>query len=383
MNTEQRDPIFESLDQLAGIADTDVAGDRMPDIQRRVRVSRQRKGAGVLAAAAVLAVAGVAVWQGLPNESSAPPVTPPPATTPWQKITIDAEAQDTNHLQISYTINGESTAYSDAETGEPIDVAGPAYTELIVDGDSVTGSDGSAMDCKPGGALTPYTLEFPGDGPAVVDVFGAGEHTVVVKAPYCADGEIVMDIQRVVVTTVATGSTIGDQLRTDLDGDGANEIVRIRVPNDINSDQELQVTWGTGETTSAPLPNTMEYGILDPSDLDGDGDLELVVNGGGGETSLYWVFQATTGTVEQVKSVDASGKELALTSTGEDTTASQISYGPDGIRSYQLVDPNAATPPAPAEVRAWTLSGDTLTQSADSTTECVLAYNPTPELGPC
>lgn len=71
MNTH--DPIFESLDRLAGIADADHVGDRMPDIKRRVRVARRRKGTGLAVAAALIAVAGVGVSQGLPSTRTAPP----------------------------------------------------------------------------------------------------------------------------------------------------------------------------------------------------------------------------------------------------------------------------------------------------------------------
>ncbi len=75
MSTREHDPLFEALDRLAGIADGDPVGDRMPDITRRVRTARRRKGAGLVAAATVLAVGGVGVWQALPDRD----VPPPPA----------------------------------------------------------------------------------------------------------------------------------------------------------------------------------------------------------------------------------------------------------------------------------------------------------------
>jgi hypothetical protein len=380
MNTQERDPIFASLDRLAGLADTDVVADRMPAIQRRVRVARQRKAAGLAAAAVVLAVGGAAVWQGLPSErSEPPPVTDP---TPWQDIAINAEPRGADHVRISYTVTGESSTYSDSQTGEPIDYAGPRNTDVLVDGKVVSGSDGGDISCEPGGVMTPYTMEFGVDKPLVVPVHGVGEHTIEVKAPYCADGTVVENSQRVVVTTVATGFTLGDQLTTDLDGDGIDEVIRIRVPNDVDGDQELQVVWGTSAVSATSLANSMEHSIFDPVDLDGDGDRELIIHGGGGETSLYSVFLADTDNLEQVRTVDSSGKELLLSSPGEDLFAWHVSAGPDGIISYKLIDPESAAPPAPVRVREWTLSGNTLTQAAGSVSECVLVYTPL-ELGPC
>jgi hypothetical protein len=282
MNSEERDPIFASLDRLAGLADTDVRGDRMADIHRRVRVTRQRKGLGVVVAAALLSVVGVSAWQQLPSERSTPPITTP--TTPTTPTTVTTAAP-----------------------------------------------------------------------------------TVTTPAP--------------TVTTPA-GFSIADQLKTDLDGDGTDDVVRIRVPDDVAGNQELQVAWGTGETASTELPNTMERTNLDPVDLDGDGDRELILLGGGGETAIYTVFLADTNSVEQVKTVDASGDELVLSSPAEDLTAWHVSSGTDGIVSYQLINPTSGATPAPVRVRAWTLSGNTLTQSADSISECLLVYSPL-KLGPC
>lgn len=381
MNTQQRDPLFESLDRLAGIADTDLVGDRMPDIQRRVRVARQRKGAGLVAAAAVLAVGGVGVWDALPTERTAPPVTNP-GTTPWQQITVNAEPEGTDHVRISFTVTGESTAYADMGTGDPVNYAGPRSTDVLVDGKVVDGSDRGAISCQPGGELTPYTMKYHVNEPLVVPVLSPGQHTIVVKAPYCADGDLVESTETVVVTTEAGGFTTADQLKADIDGDGTDEVVELLYPKDLNvDDQLLRVTWSRDETTTATLPQNWEGHLVDPVDLDSDGDLELIVSAGGGDMAEGWVFLADRDALEQVKTVDEAGNELSLHSD-TDPTAWQAYFGADAIYSYRLTDPAATQFPAPVEVRKWTLAGNTLVQSEKSVTQCI-SFQPTTTLGPC
>lgn len=380
MNTQQRDPIFESLDRLAGIADADLVGDRMPNIKRRVRTTRRRRGIAV--AAAVLAVGGVGLWQGLPSEQSTAPITNPRGT-PSQRITVDAQPQGHDHVRISFTVTGKSTAYADLESGEPVDYAGPRSTEVLVDGKVVDGSDGGAISCRPGGALTSYSLTFHVAKPLVVPVSSAGPHTVVVKAPYCADGVLTQSVESALVTTTeASGFMTFDQRTADLDGDGTNEVVKVLVPKDAQGPaQLLRVTWGTGETTTARLPNAMETTVSDPVDLDGDGDLELIVQGGGGDVSIGTVFLADTRGLEQVRTVDAAGHDVSLTSS-TDPADPQTYFGTDGILSYRLDDPAATHFPAPVEVRAWSLTGSTLTESDQSVSQCV-TFQRAFSLGPC
>ena len=382
-----RDPISESLDRLADLADTEPAGDRMPDIQRRVRATRRRRGATVVAAAAVLAVGGVGIWQGFPGETTAPAGHRRPrcrrssGDRAWRP-----GCQGTNEVRISFTVTGESTAYADPGTGEATDYAGPRYTEVWVDGKLVIGSDGGDLACEPGGALTSYTIDFHRDEPLVVPM-SPGGHKVVIKAPYCADGELVEDTEKVVVTLPASaepdGFTVGDQLTADLDDDGADDDMSVLVPKDVTvRDQLISVAWGTGETTNASLPNTMTWDLGDPVDLDGDGDLELIAQGGGGDVAVGSVFQAEAqGGLAPVTSVDAAGKELGLVSDS-DPSAWHIWFAPDGIYSYRLTDPATTDFPAPVEVRGWTLDGTTLTQDESSVTRCV-TFQPTLSIGPC
>ncbi|CUR55367.1 hypothetical protein NOCA2270002 [metagenome] len=375
MNTHQRDPLFESLDRLAGLADSDLVGDRMPDIRHRVRVARQRRVALVATAAAVLAVVGVGVWRALPAERTAPPVVN--QEKPSQTITIDAEAVG-SEIRVSFTVTGQSTAYTDPETGEPLDYAGPESTEVIVDGASGSGEGSAPLSCEPGGRFTAYSIDYHVDDPLVVPVTPAAEHTVVVRAPYCDDGKLVENSQRLTVTSSATMTT-ADQQRVDLDGDGTREVLRIRTPQDPAAESQLlEVTWGNGESRSADLTNTMEIGFVDPIDLDGDGDLEVILLGGGGELGVHWVFQAGPGRLQEVATVDADGINLPLTTTAE----WGVDVSPDGVRSYRLQDPAATEFPAPVDVRDWTLEGDTITQSRTMYTACV-TFQPVLELGPC
>lgn len=380
MTTRRNDPILDSLDRLASLADADVVGDRMPDIERRVRVARRRKGAGLaLVAAAVVTAGGLGVWQGLPSVRTAPPVTGPGAE-PWQEITIDARPDGPGLVRISFTVTGEASAYTDTGTGEPSAYAGPKLTDLSVDGRSVATSQEPDVVCRPGGEPTPYTRSFHVDDPLVVPVTLEGDHTVTVTATYCADGELVDDSTTVTLTNVGSGFLM-DRARADLDADKKPELLQILQPDDIVDDLQVRVEWGTGETTTATLPNTMETSLLDPIDLDGDGDLELVTFGGGGETSVYTVFQADPEALRQVRTVDAGGKEVVLAS-GADPTVWRVHLRSDEFVSYRLVDPAAIAFPAPAEVRGWTLEGDTLTESEESVTQCV-TFQPTFVLGPC
>ncbi|MGH3448944.1 MAG: hypothetical protein ACRDP4_15100, partial [Nocardioidaceae bacterium] len=384
----QRDPMFEALDRVAGIADTDPVDDRMPGIKRRVRVSRRRKGAGIAVAAAALVVAGASIWQAVPTTRTAPPasgpqttqVNPPP-TTPWQKVSVHAQAQGSDHLRISYVVTGKSSAYTAPETGDPVD-AGPRLTDVRVDGKPVGGSDGGALACKPGGTLSSYTEKFHTDKPLVVPVSPGGKHTVVVKAPYCADGHLAHSTKRVVVTMPPTGFTVADRATADVDGDGTDDVVRLLVPKDTGGEHQLlRVTWGTGGSATATLDNTMTSQLTKPVDLDHDGDLEIIVVAGGGDMQRGYVFVADAGSLQRVQAVDASGQEVRL--QGDTNPAAwQTYFGPDGIYSYRLTDPSTTDFPAPVEVRTWSLAGHTLTQSAKTTSEC-MSLHPKITFGPC
>jgi hypothetical protein len=376
---DQQDSIFESLDRLAAVADTDYVGDRMPDIERRVRASRQRKGLATVAVASVLAVGGVGIWHGLPGDNAAPPVHQP-IVTPWQKVSVNAVTDGSRRIQISYSVTGKSTTYTDPESGQHLRYAGPRTITVLVDGKVVRRSGEQALSCARGGRLTSYAREFGRQEPFSVPVT-PGRHTVVVQAPYCADGVLRPSADSAVVTTIGTHYTVFDTRRADLDGDGVDEVLRVLTPKDAEADQQLQVTWGTGEKTSASFPNTMETTLEDPLDLDQDGRLEVVLSGGGGDVTIYSVYVARPAALDKVTTLDDTGKALPLESSSDPATW-RTSVGPDGISSYRLTDPNATEPPFHVDVRGWVLKGETLTRSAHSTPACVV-FQPSFSLGPC
>lgn len=381
MSTDKRDPIFESLDRLADLADLPGSTDRLPDIARRVRVARRRRQVGLVAATALLAAGGVGLWQNLPVGHGEPPVVPA-GPAPAQRVTLDVTPADPHLLRISFRVTGTSTAYADGATGDPTSIAGPRSTTVSVDGRVVDRSDAGDLDCRPGGALTDYSQDYPAAGVLTVPVSSGERHTVVVDAPYCSEGDLVKSSATVVVAARGVAYTSFDKLRADLDGDGEPETVEVLVPDDVTVEtQRLRVRWGTGESTVASLPNTMETSLLDPRDLDGDGDLEVLLQGGGGELSVVTVFQADPGAVEQVRTAAAGGGKADLRSYATPGTW-QTYVGPDGISSYRLVDPNPAQFPAPVEIRTWTLVGSTLTRSATSASGCV-TFQPRTSLGPC
>ncbi len=379
MNTH--DPIFESLDRLAGVADTEPVGDRMPDIKRRVRVARRRKGAGLAVAAALIAVAGVGVSQGLPTTRTAPPPANPGDTT-WQEITIAAEEKPAGALEISYSVSGRSSRYTDSTTGEPSEYAGPLSTKVLVDGRVVSSSEQQGLSCEQGGGSARYSKEFHLSEPLRVPVPTEGDHTIVVIAPYCADGEMVDSTQTLVVQSSGGGFTTFDRKQADLDADGAVDVIKIRVPVDTSAESQLlQVDWGNGDVATTTLPNLMETSLLDPIDLDGDGDLELITQGGGGETSVTKVFQADRSSLDEVETVDAADTGASLATSAEPTTW-QVHVTADGIYSYRLTDPTTLDFPAPVVLRQWILDGNTLTLPEQSETQCV-SFQPVFELGPC
>ncbi len=204
-----------------------------------------------------------------------------------------------------------------------------------------------------------------------------------VKAPYCADGKIV---DSTATTVVSTNLGRLHVLRhqpgsTSTATDGPRSCRSWCRTTRAATEQLLEVVWGTGETTTATLPNVAETMIKPPIDLDGDGQAEVVVQASGGEYSEYFVFRATKDGLTQVDSVDAGGDPSPLTSDA-DPAAWKLDLGVDGFRSYRLIDPTPSDQTSPVEIRTWTLEGDTLTRSKDSTEGCV-QYLPTFEVGKC
>ncbi|MPZ60316.1 MAG: hypothetical protein GEU93_03260 [Propionibacteriales bacterium] len=78
------DPIFEALDRLARVADTNPVGDPMPGIMRKARANRRRATALAAGGVAAVVAVGFGVASALDVSGSAGPSGPvsPPSTTP-------------------------------------------------------------------------------------------------------------------------------------------------------------------------------------------------------------------------------------------------------------------------------------------------------------
>ncbi len=359
MNAAERDPVVDGLDRLAGLADDDLVGNRMPDIRRRVRVARQRRMATVgVAAVATLAV-GAGVWKVLPSGDEKPQPAPMPPPGIEQTIYPHATSVADGVLDIGFTIAGRSSAYTDA-AGSPVPAA-PSAIRLSVDGAEVPGMPAPKdLSCEPGGEVSEYGEMLPGEPVGwvfAVPVEGVGEHRVEVRASYCADGELLESVATVLATTESSTDVAGET-RADLDGDGDDETIQLLVPADGGDSQKLRVTRADGLAQNEELPNTMTRTLEAPADFNGDGRPEIVVAGGGGEYAEYAVFHLTeTGSlVSVVQVVDSRGKQVTLSSGSLEgqplDEAWQLVYQPGRFLSWRAREP-FPTRPATVDVRLW------------------------------
>lgn len=376
MNAHDHDPIFGSLDRLADLADRDAPGDRMPDIHRRVCVARRRRTAGAGIAALAVLAGGTALWQVLPGDDKVPPPTPPRQDLK-QTVLIDAVPDAGNHLELSLTIEGTSSAYVDPETGDAIP-AGAQSVVLRVDGERYDRFAGTGGDCEPGGEVSSYAASYPARRTLSVYVDGPGEHTLEVSAPYCADGELVDEPTSVTVVTEPDPPTVTER-DADVDGDGSSDTVRLSVPAETSGadTMRLTVTWAAGGTARLDLPYAVYSDLEEPRDLDGDGGAEVVVNGtSGGDSATWWVVRELDGRLVRVPTVDASGAEAELLDWctecggGPQNVDWVTTLRDDGFFDYRFVDAQPVLP-APVEVRRWVLSGDTLTREATASPGCL------------
>ncbi len=378
MNAAHRDPVLDGLDRLAGLADREVVGDRMPDIRRRVRVARQRRMATVgLAAVAALALGvGVGVWRLLPSEDQRPLPAPQPSLD--QSVTIEAEAFSSTILNVGFTVSGRSSAYVDNVGGGSVP-AGPFTLELTVDGDPVPETpDPGDLGCEPGGEVSSYSTRFPRKNPRSsysVRVSGPGDHTVTVRATYCADGELRESSATQVVPTVVSPAIVMDRTSLDLDGDGDKERLELLAPGvGEDGDQELRVAWADGETSSTLLPDAWERSFATPYDLDGDGRVEIVLTGGGGEFVGWDVFLvAADRSLVPVTPVKQDGSPADLSSSiseGQPLDETwQVSWTPGIFVSWRAREASPRRP-ATVDVRRWVLSGSRLVEKQPSEPGC-------------
>ena len=373
MNAEHRDPIFDSLDQLAGLADRDVAGDRLPDIRRRVRATRHKRMAGAGVTAAALVAAGLGLSQLLPGTAQIDPA--PPVGDLSQTVTIAAEARYSDQLRIQVMVDGRSTAYTGAD-GEPV-AAGPLSFQVVVDGEVVQESQAADVSCERGGEVSTYAVTYPESSrrSVVASVSGPGEHVVEVRAPYCADGELVDDVTTTTVTTEVGEPVVRGERTADVDGDGQPDTVQVVSPAEGEPGAwQLVVDAGDGDAFSEALLETSEWVLQDPQDLDGDGAAEIVLAGGGGEFSMSVVYQVDGSTLRLVPTRNETGADEPLSygvsETGPQNVAFQIQLIDEGFVSFRYLDA-APTRPAAVEVRRWVLADGTLTLQDATEPGCV------------
>ena len=379
MSAEERDPIFNSLDRLAGLADSSAGRDRMPDIQRRVRQARRRRHAVVGVAAALLVVAGVGVWQVRPPSGSSPSPAPPHDQFS-QHVRIEATPVSGDRVRLTITVEGTSTSYADSGGTEPIP-AGPQSVAVLVDGDRVKRLAGSGGRCEPGGEVSSYSLNFPRDRELEVWVGDPGRHTIEVHAPYCADGVLVDDPTTVEVTTRADPPTV-TEVTADVDGDGSPDTARLTVPAETSHSETMQmsVDWASGGSDTLDLPFSSYPELLPGRDLDGDGADELILSQSGGDSAWWDVVRAIDGRLVPVRTTDESGARASLADSciecggGPLNEAWVTTLLDDGFYDYRFVD---AHPPAaaPVELRRWVLSGDTMTRLTATAPGCFVRFH--------
>ena len=191
MNTEARDPVLRGLDELAGLTDDVPALDRMAGITRKARSNRRRKVAAGIACVAVIASGTVGAVQLMSDgkASAGPGIAedPPPAAPSGLTIDLTVTQSGPKTLDVTYRIHGTATAWSRPPTHEPMDVSGPRYTSILLDGMDVGGSDGGDIECRAGAPEVAYDETWKGsDMP--VEVPGPGTYEITVEAPYCGAG---------------------------------------------------------------------------------------------------------------------------------------------------------------------------------------------------
>ena len=175
-----------------------------------------------------------------------------------------------------------------------------------------------------------------------------------------------------VITTVAVPRAT-ETLDADVDGDGTDDVISVvEQPMDDGSPGLLdRAADGDGRGGHAGHgAGRREQARRQPIDLDGDGDLEIIVSFSGGEAFWAEVYTWEDGTLVSIKIRDAAGGDR-LAGDGVEPTDWQLAFLPDGIYSWRYADPAATDRPAIVEVRTWTLEGRTLTQSTQSVPGCV------------
>ena len=155
----------------------------------------------------------------------------------------------------------------------------------------------------------------------------------------------------------------------DIDGDGRTDVVQLMSEATPGVPDQITISWGTEGIERHALTGGGEGDLLPLRDLDGDGDLEVVVSAGGGEASWYDVFTFTGTDVVKVGTDGATGAGVPSLS-GFQNEGWSTTYLADGFVEYRFADPGSMRAPAPIELRDWVLDGTALAASSQVTQGC-------------
>lgn len=163
-------------------------------------------------------------------------------------------------------------------------------------------------------------------------------------------------VHEAALAPVELGSQSGD-----IDGDGRTDVVRLMATDGSSAPDQIEIFWGTEGSETHALTGGGEGEMYPFRDLDGDGDLEIVVGAGGGESGWFDVFTFTGTDVVQAKVAGAPASEVSSLNLYQ--SPDWLTTYADGFVEYRFVDEADTTVPAAVEVRDWVLDGTTFTQS--------------------
>lgn len=341
MNTDSPDPLFRSLDRLAQQADTDAVPDRMADISRRARQTRQRKlaagGAGIAVLAAIAAGALIVPDRG--TDGTAPDPAGSPSQTPSKAVREDADLSGPLRLRASAVQSGEQaisvraevlgTGHSWSSGTEEIGEFGARAVTFAVDGGTPEalfgGSELGAVDCRRGSSTGASQESYgtPSDNAGQsLQVSGYGEHTVKVVASVCGPDGPAELTETLTVKTSRVDYETADELNEDLDGDGEPESIAIDVPAGSAGDPDAAIavarlSVGDAAPQAVFLPGLGEPVIEGVADLNGDGSDEVVVRKLGGANGDTFSVLNLRAEIPYLVTVTGMGEALILpNSTG-------------------------------------------------------------------
>lgn len=423
MNTESPDPIFRGLDELAGIADNDNIGDRMPGIARKARIVRNRKrGAIAVASVAFVAAGVVGAAQVLPSFQTyvPPPVgggptsaVPTPASTPTSSSTTTSKSPSaapsstaskpaapgkSNGLTIDLTVNqiasktlGVSARIhgtAPAWTG-PADFSGPSSVELLIDGEDAgrlfSNNEVGTLSCEAGTPKVDYDWTWAGgsDGKgAHVEVPSPGTYKLTVKAPYCgANGEVVANEISQDVTVTDSAMSVTDDEAVDIDGDGNPDQIKLKMPEadrvqGRSSHLVAEVTRSSGQKSEVILSGDGVPTIVDTADLNSDGVADVQIQASGESHAVWTVLTFTDGEVVAASPAGAGESSVDPPTSGEtlDGRFQHVRVLDDTLVSWITEDAwdRDSTAKAKATLSTWVLEGSAIYPADQTETVCIV-----------